>query len=176
MNDEDNVEPREIGRIAYEAAAAATGVDQVWGWQRANKTKWDAAAKAVLAWACNELDEEAKYGCPCNEDDRVAWELKLALSALIDADHLADCAERLLAALNRKAGAIERVEVADMGGIGAPERAAMELEKANETVSEFWRGVQGAAYEYRKRAERARAALKWPNAGVTGAELARRPR
>lgn len=88
---------------------------------------------------------------------------KLALSALVDADHLADCAERLLAALNRKTGAIERVEVADMGDIGAPERASLELEQANEAVSEFWRGVQGAAYEYRKRAERARAALSGSN-------------
>lgn len=84
---------------------------------------------------------------------------KAVRPALIDADHLAECAERLLAALNRKAGAVERVEVADMGDIGAPQRAADELADANEQVSEYWRGVQGAAYEYRKRAERARKAM-----------------
>lgn len=85
--------------------------------------------------------------------------IKAARSALIDADHLAECAERLLASLNRRDGAIERVEVADMGDIGAPQRAANELEAAQEQVSEFWRAVRSATYEYRKRAERARQAM-----------------
>ena len=89
---------------------------------------------------------------------------RLVKSALLDADHLAECAERLLAALNRKAVAIERVEVADMGDIGAPARAALELEKAEELCSDCWRAVRSAAYEYRTREERARVALS-PNAG-----------
>lgn len=72
-NDEDKREPHDIGRIAYGAAAVATGCDKPW--EQANQAKWNAAAQAVLAWACNELDEEAKYGCPCSEDERVAWEL-----------------------------------------------------------------------------------------------------
>lgn len=73
LSDEDKVEPREIGRIAYEAAAKVAGCEQPW--TQANQAKWNAAAKGVLAWACRELDEEAEYGCPCNEDERVAWEL-----------------------------------------------------------------------------------------------------
>lgn len=84
---------------------------------------------------------------------------RLVQGALVDADHLAECAERLLRALNRKAGAIERVEVSDMSDAGAQQRAAIELEQAEEEVSEFWRSVRSATYEYRKRAERARAAL-----------------
>lgn len=74
MDDEDKVEPHEIGRMAYEAAAAASRIPLP-AWERVDQAKWNAAATAVLAWACNELDEEAKYGCPCNEDERVAWEL-----------------------------------------------------------------------------------------------------
>jgi hypothetical protein len=85
--------------------------------------------------------------------------MKAVRSALIDADHLAECSERLLAALNRKAGALERVDLAEFGDIGAPKRAADELEAANEEVSEFWRAVRSATYEYRKRAERARQAM-----------------
>jgi len=92
---------------------------------------------------------------------------KLVMSALIDADHLADCASRLLAALNRKAGALDRVEVSEMGDAGAPQRAALELEQAEADVSEYWRATRSADYEYRKRAERARAALT-PNAGGNG--------
>lgn len=85
--------------------------------------------------------------------------MKAVRSALIDADHLAHCSERLLAALNRKAGALERVEVADMGDAGAPARAALELEQAEADVSEYWRAVRSATYEYQKRAERARQAM-----------------
>lgn len=84
--------------------------------------------------------------------------MKTAMTALIDADHLAECAEKLLAALNKKAGAQERVEVADM-----PETnrlATIELEQAEEEVSEYWRAVRSATYEYRKRAERARQAIE----------------
>ncbi len=73
IDDEDKLEPHNIGRIAYEAAAAATGCAQQW--DLADQAKWTAAARGVLAWACNELDAEAQYGCPCNEDERVAWEL-----------------------------------------------------------------------------------------------------
>jgi len=88
---------------------------------------------------------------------------KLVQSALFDADHLAICAGNLLAALNRMAGAIERCEVADGGDIGAPARAELELEQAEADVSEYWRAIQSATYEYQKRAKRARAALT-PNA------------
>ena len=93
--------------------------------------------------------------------------MKAARSALIDADHLAECAERLLAALNRKAGAIDRMEVSDVDG-EMHQRAATELEQADEEVSEFWRAVRSATYEYRKRAERARKAMG-SNVELTGA-------
>lgn len=93
--------------------------------------------------------------------------MRAARSALIDADHLAECSERLLAALNRKA-ALERVDLAEFGDIGAPKRAADELEAANEEVSEFWRAVRSATYEYRKRAERAWQAMG-PNGQISGA-------
>lgn len=82
--------------------------------------------------------------------------LKAVRGALIDADHLAECSERLLAALNRKAGAQERVAATDTACIEAQECADIELNSANELVSEYWMGVRSAAYEYRKRAERAR--------------------
>jgi hypothetical protein len=85
--------------------------------------------------------------------------LKLANGAMFDADHLSVCSERMLAALNRKHAAVERCEVADMGDIGAPARAQAELEAAEADVSEYWRAIQSAASEYRKRAERFRAAL-----------------
>lgn len=83
--------------------------------------------------------------------------MKAVRSALIDADHLAECSERLLAALNKRFGAEQRLS-AEVEGPRIKEAAA-ELERAEETVSEFWRGVQSAACEYRKRAERARKAM-----------------
>ena len=79
--------------------------------------------------------------------------LKLAASAMVDADHLADTAERLLAALNTATGAQERF---DATGYAVDAEA---LERAEETVTEYWRAVRSAAYEYRKRAARARAAM-----------------
>lgn len=71
-NDEDKRELHDIGRIAYEAAAAATGCTQPW--EQADQVKWTAAARGVLAWACNQMEQEAQYGCPCNEDERLTWE------------------------------------------------------------------------------------------------------
>ena len=62
----------DIGRIAYEAATAGTGCAQPW--KRADQAKWAAAARDVLAWACNQMEQEAEYGCPCNEDERLTWE------------------------------------------------------------------------------------------------------
>lgn len=83
--------------------------------------------------------------------------------ALVDADHLAACAEQLLAALNRKAGAAERVSAVDWSTDGSDEgvrnQAELELEQAEEICSELFQGVKSATHEYRKRAERARAAL-----------------
>lgn len=87
---------------------------------------------------------------------------KLVLSALIDADHLAECAERLLAALNKVAGAEERCEAFE--GAGAWTVLA-EIEKAKELRSEYWTAVKTAAGEYRHRAVRARAALAPPQEG-----------
>ena len=52
-----------LGRIAYEAAAAATGCTQPW--EEANQAKWDAAALAVAeAYAkfCEGKDEGALDG------------------------------------------------------------------------------------------------------------------
>ena len=84
---------------------------------------------------------------------------RLVESAMFDADNLATCAEKLLAALNRKAAAIESCEVADMGDIGAQARADLELEQAEAEVSEYWSAVRRATYEYRNRAELARNSL-----------------
>jgi hypothetical protein len=78
MDEEDRIYTHDIGKIAFGAALAASNrAAKVWiGFQETDdRAIWNAAAKAVLAWACNELDQEAKYGCPCNEDERVAWEL-----------------------------------------------------------------------------------------------------
>lgn len=80
-------------------------------------------------------------------------ERKLALSALIDADHLAECGLRLLAALNKRAGA------KDANHIEQTATSAAELQNADELVSEYWGAVQSAAHEYRKRADRFRALL-----------------
>lgn len=61
-NDEDRREPRDIGRIAYEAAAALQGARSRGA--EADQAKWNAAARAVLAWACDQMEQEAEYGCP----------------------------------------------------------------------------------------------------------------
>ena len=98
--------------------------------------------------------------------------MKAARSALIDADRLADCSERLLSALNMQAGAQDRLDVAELGGDAeAHQRAEDELEHAKAEVSEFWRAVRSSTYEYRKRAERARQAMG-SNAEVSGAGTA----
>lgn len=52
--DEDKREPHDIGRIAYEAAAAETGCAQTW--EQANQAKWTAAARGVLAWENAEIE------------------------------------------------------------------------------------------------------------------------
>jgi len=72
IDDEDRREPHDIGRIAYEAAAAATGCDQPW--EQVNQAKWNAAAQAVLSWACYQMEQDAEFGCPCTEDAAVTWE------------------------------------------------------------------------------------------------------
>lgn len=77
--------------------------------------------------------------------------MRLAFPALIDADHLADVAEKMLGALNKVAGAQEQF---DARGHKSDREA---LEQAEELQSEYFRAVQSAVYEYRKRAERARA-------------------
>lgn len=71
-DDEDKREPHDIGRIAYEAATSATGCTQPW--EQADQAKWTAAARGVLAWACDQMDQEASYGCPCAEDERLTRE------------------------------------------------------------------------------------------------------
>lgn len=91
--------------------------------------------------------------------------IKAMRSALIDADHLAECSERLLVALNKRFGAEQRL-AAEVEGHRIKE-ATEELERAQETVSEFWRGVRSAIYEYRKRSERAREAMG-SNGELTG--------
>ena len=83
--------------------------------------------------------------------------LKLTASALVDADHLADVAEKFLAALNKVDSAQARM---DSRGFELDREA---LEQAEELRGEYWRAIQSAVYEYRKRAERARAAMV-PNA------------
>ena len=90
---------------------------------------------------------------------------RMALSALVDADHLAVCCEKMLAAMNRHHAAVERGEVVDEADIEACAAALVELEQAETEVSEYLRAIRSAAYEYRKRAERARAALT-ANAGI----------
>lgn len=71
-NDEDKRESHDIGRIAYGAAAVAAGCDKPW--EQANQAKWNAAAQAVLEWACNQMELEAKYNCPCTEDKNLTFE------------------------------------------------------------------------------------------------------
>ena len=93
---------------------------------------------------------------------------KLMKSALIDADHLAECAERLLAALNKVAGAEASIDATYGASDREKNRAQEEFEQAEAEMSEYWRATHSAAYEYRKRAERARAALT-PNVELTGA-------
>lgn len=70
--DEGRREPHDIGQIAYKAATRATGCEQPW--EDANQDKWTAAARAVLEWACQQMEQEAEYSCPCNEDERLTWE------------------------------------------------------------------------------------------------------
>ncbi len=62
----------------------------------------------------------------------------------------ADALNLAILAVQRLAAEVEGDRIKD---------AAAELERANETVSEFWRGTRSATYEYRKRAERARQAM-----------------
>jgi len=71
-SDEDKRAPHDIGRIAYEAAAAATGCEQPL--EQADPAKWTAAARGVLSWACDQMEQEAEYGCPCAEDERLTRE------------------------------------------------------------------------------------------------------
>lgn len=98
-----------------------------------------------------------------------AEERKRCTAALMDADHLASCADRLLAALNQVAGAQAGLEVAKLDGesveLGQWQTA---LERAKELRSECWGAVQNAAYNYRKRAARARE--ERPNASGGGAD------
>ncbi|QRM19525.1 hypothetical protein GBK02_08985 [Dechloromonas sp. TW-R-39-2] len=88
---------------------------------------------------------------------------RLVHGALFDADHLATCCDNMLKAMNRHHAAIERGEVVDETDIEACAAALVELEQAESDVSEYWRAIRSATHEYRKRAERARAALT-PNA------------
>jgi hypothetical protein len=96
---------------------------------------------------------------------------RLVHGALVDADHLAACCEKMLAAMNRRHAAVERGEVADEADIEACAAALVELEQAESDVSECWRAIRSATYEYRKRAERARAAFT-PNDRVEGRDAA----
>ncbi len=84
---------------------------------------------------------------------------RLVRGALVDADHLATCCEKMLASMNRHHAAVERGEAVDEADIEACAAALVELEQAETEVSEYWRAIRSAAYEYRKRADRARAAL-----------------
>lgn len=84
---------------------------------------------------------------------------EMSKAALVDADHLADVAEKFLAALNKVDSAQAKM---DSRGFELDREA---LEQAEELRGEYWRAIQSAVYEYRKRAERARAAMV-PNAGV----------
>lgn len=75
-------------------------------------------------------------------------------AALVEADHLAHCARMLLGALNAHAVALDRIDEATT--INAVQCAKHEADAACESVSEYWRGVNNAVYEYRKRADRVR--------------------
>lgn len=87
--------------------------------------------------------------------DEQKW---LVQEALFAADRLTEFAGKLLAALNRKAEAIERCEGSDTRDIAGPGRAVFELEQAEDEVSEYWCAIQSATYEYQKRAKLVRAA------------------
>jgi len=84
---------------------------------------------------------------------------QMALSALVDADHLASCCEKMLEAMNRHHSAAARGELAGETDIEECAAALVEMEQAETEVSEYWRAIRSAAYEYRKRAARARAAF-----------------
>jgi len=99
---------------------------------------------------------------------------RLVQGAMVDADHLANCCEKMLAAMNRHHAAVDRGEVVDEADIEACAAALVELEQAEADVSEYWRAIRSAAYEYRKRAERARAALT-PNVELSGPTAALSP-
>lgn len=86
-----------------------------------------------------------------------AEDKQLIMGALFDADHLAHCSEKLLAALNSVAGAESRCDAVEEENDKLLAEAV--LQQAEELRSEYWQAVQSAIYEYRKRAERARAVL-----------------
>ena len=82
-----------------------------------------------------------------------------ALSALVDGDHLALCCEKMQEAMNRHHAAVVAGELVDETDIEACAAALVELEEAEAVVHEYLRAIRLAAFEYRKRAARARVAL-----------------
>lgn len=95
-------------------------------------------------------DQVIAIGTPTQLREVLQLDTKLMSAALCDADHLAEVSLRLLAALNKQAGAREAHEVHDTM------ETAQKQDEAQQTVSEYWRAVQDAAGEYQKRADRVR--------------------
>jgi hypothetical protein len=79
------------------------------------------------------------------------------MPTITDADHLALCAEKLMEALNECEAATQLL--ADCDTKTEEERAHEMLEDAELKRGEYWRDLQYALYEYRKRSSRLRSAL-----------------
>lgn len=87
------------------------------------------------------------------------------LSALVDADHMALCASKLLISINRVYAAGCKLDTL----IGKDDEYAQQLDvvdQYNSEQSELWSALKSAIYEYRKRAERVKAAIIAAGASV----------
>lgn len=123
-------------------------------WDGAGDAEFDGEANARRIVAC----VNACTGIENDELEQVQYaylleSIKLARSAIWDADNLANYSEKLLLAINRVDGAKERVDAAQ----DSPEKqlfAEKELREAEEFRSEYWNAVKSMVYEYSKRAQR----------------------
>lgn len=109
-------------------------------------------------------DRVIAIGAPAAVADALQLGTKQAAAALCDADHLAEVSLRLLAAMNKLAGAREAHELHDTV------ETSQQQDQAQDLVSEYWRAVQDAAGEYQKRAERARRQMAQQQPGATDSE------
>jgi hypothetical protein len=96
-------------------------------------------------------------------------EKKLVISALIDGDHMANCAKKLLMSINKVDSAGCKLDTL----IGKGEEYSQQLmvvDEYNAERNEYWSALKSAIYEYEKRADRVRVTLS-PNPSITGERL-----